>query len=406
MAVINGIKNLGVSGDIVSLALTSKLESAAEAASTSIEQNADQFNADLDALSGEDFSPQGLQVSNATQIKYNLSGSSSTSLGTLEVKGSNLPVYNAQRDEWSDTSPTITSISYSASGYGSPTLALQGSLSFREYSFQGNSYDLANWTLQRISVGTDDGAFSITGNLKVEEQGPVLRNGQEYWPDTVVSGALTGFEWSVLKSGSEYYRVKLSGQLSTDGFSISSLTLTEDGVSSPLLSASKIAATLDEDGQLVTSNGRALDSSEDILSYLLSGKDSFTGTDDGDTLFAFGGADAVSGGLGDDTLVGGTGKDKLSGGSGSDVFVYEAVNDSSRSGGIDIISDFKSGIDKIDISGIGVFTSFGNKPTSNATGLLWFEKGSLMGSTNADTVAEFSIKLSGVSSLSAADFIF
>ncbi|MBJ2220181.1 M10 family metallopeptidase C-terminal domain-containing protein [Pseudomonas sp. MF7453] len=66
------------------------------------------------------------------------------------------------------------------------------------------------------------------------------------------------------------------------------------------------------------------------------------------------------GGLGDDTLMGnegnnrltgGRGADRLHGGAGADTFVYQRVSDSTPHNP-DIIQDFQSGIDKIDLTGV------------------------------------------------------
>jgi Ca2+-binding RTX toxin-like protein len=73
-----------------------------------------------------------------------------------------------------------------------------------------------------------------------------------------------------------------------------------------------------------------------------------------------GGADFLSGGAGNDRLIGGAGNDRLEGGAGADTFVFAALGDSSldarRSDGAksmsDIITDFVSGQDKIDLSAI------------------------------------------------------
>ena len=59
----------------------------------------------------------------------------------------------------------------------------------------------------------------------------------------------------------------------------------------------------------------------------------------------------LKGGAGNDILYGGGGADTLWGGTGSDVFVFGAVSDSAP-GAADIIMDFQSGIDKIDVSAI------------------------------------------------------
>lgn len=62
------------------------------------------------------------------------------------------------------------------------------------------------------------------------------------------------------------------------------------------------------------------------------------------------GADRLYGGGGSDTLVGGLGRDTLSGGEGADRFVYNSTLESKAGYGIDRITDFQVGIDKIDLS--------------------------------------------------------
>jgi Ca2+-binding RTX toxin-like protein len=68
-----------------------------------------------------------------------------------------------------------------------------------------------------------------------------------------------------------------------------------------------------------------------------------------DTINGAGGTDTLSGGAGADTLVGGAGADILIGGAGADSFKYD-----SREFGVDTITDFQQGTDKIDVSGLNV----------------------------------------------------
>lgn len=140
------------------------------------------------------------------------------------------------------------------------------------------------------------------------------------------------------------------------------------------------------------------------------GNDLLTGTAKNDTLSAL---------AGDDTLIGGAGTDKLTGGLGADTFKFNSVSDSGITAKTrDTITDFNSTQnDKIDLSGIDAnsvvaddqaFTFINNAAFSaDATGQLRFDSttGILYGSTNADTNAEFSILLSGVTSLAMVDFI-
>ncbi len=83
-----------------------------------------------------------------------------------------------------------------------------------------------------------------------------------------------------------------------------------------------------------------------------------TSTNSDDLLFGGNGDDPLNGGLGDDTLLGGAGADTLlggvgfdtlTGGVGADIFSYAA-----RQFDQDVISDFVQGVDRINLSALGV----------------------------------------------------
>ena len=101
-----------------------------------------------------------------------------------------------------------------------------------------------------------------------------------------------------------------------------------------------------------------------------SSKDVLFGLSGNDTLYGKGGNDTLVGGAGSDTLIGGYQSDTLIGGAGNDVFVYGAWGspDYDRRFGNDIITDFNTAGDKIDVSrlNIGDFDSL--KPFMTQTG--------------------------------------
>jgi Ca2+-binding RTX toxin-like protein len=171
--------------------------------------------------------------------------------------------------------------------------------------------------------------------------------------------------------------------------------------------------------------------------YLLggAGNDYLNGGDGGDGLVGGDGNDAIDGGAGNDNLIGGlgddylnggdgndslsgnSGKDIFTGGLGSDTFKFDYITDSTISAN-DIITDFLSGTDSIDLSLIDAnvltgnneaFTFIGNAAfsTSDATGQLRFDVAThtLYGSVNADNSAEFAIELTGVNTMLATDFL-
>ena len=85
----------------------------------------------------------------------------------------------------------------------------------------------------------------------------------------------------------------------------------------------------------------------DIL-YGNQDNDILYGNQDNDVLYGGQGNDTLYGGQGDDVLQGGAGADILYGNLGADRFVYAAAGDSPVTG-VDVIADFLSGTDKIDL---------------------------------------------------------
>jgi Ca2+-binding RTX toxin-like protein len=132
------------------------------------------------------------------------------------------------------------------------------------------------------------------------------------------------------------------------------------------------------------------------------------------------GNDVISGDAGNDVLAGELGADKLTGGAGADHFDFNGLAELGLTSTTwDTITDFKTTeADKIDLQGVDANTALAGDQafsylgmvaafTGDATGKLRFDATAhiLYGSTDADTAAEFAIVLTGVSSLSATDFV-
>ncbi|MEI6746792.1 MAG: calcium-binding protein [Methylococcaceae bacterium] len=155
--------------------------------------------------------------------------------------------------------------------------------------------------------------------------------------------------------------------------------------------------------------------------------DTKVGTAGNDTLNGDAGKDTLDGGAGNDTITGGSFSDLLTGSAGADTFVYTNARDSAGTARPDTIVDFKTTVDKIDLFAIDAksstpivstnpltneaFTFIGNTTfTAGAAGegQLRFNaaNNTLEGNTDVNpATVEFSVVLTGVTAVSATDFV-
>ncbi|WP_055686620.1 M10 family metallopeptidase C-terminal domain-containing protein [Loktanella sp. 5RATIMAR09] len=110
-----------------------------------------------------------------------------------------------------------------------------------------------------------------------------------------------------------------------------------------------------------------------------SGNDEITGGGGNDALFGGRGNDEIDGGSGTDDITGGLGQDTMTGGAGADTFIFNAMSDS-RANNADIITDFDTGTDRIDLSmidanlslaGNQAFTFNAGSAPINTAGAVW-----------------------------------
>ncbi len=153
-------------------------------------------------------------------------------------------------------------------------------------------------------------------------------------------------------------------------------------------------------------NGDNLDFSQIALaggSFIIDG---FYGND---TITGSAAADTIRGGGNDDRLNGALGADQLTGGSGCDTFVFNSVADIGLTpGSYDIITDFVSQVDKINlvnidanlnVAGDQAFRYVAAAAFSGIAGELRLADQILSGDINGDGLADFRLGLTGVSNL-------
>lgn len=138
------------------------------------------------------------------------------------------------------------------------------------------------------------------------------------------------------------------------------------------------------------------------------GLDFMNAGDGEDILYGESHSDTLLGGAGNDTLSGGIGADALTGNTGTDIFLYASVSESTVTSR-DTITDFnQSQNDSISLqSFVGTLDFIGTAAFSAANQVRYQSAGGIttvLVSTDTDTSPEMAIDLTGIHTLTAADF--
>lgn len=132
-----------------------------------------------------------------------------------------------------------------------------------------------------------------------------------------------------------------------------------------------------------------------------------------DTLLGGGGKDSLDGGRSNDVLTGGAGQDDMTGGAGQDVFDFDVAADSPAAQA-DMIHDFLSGTDKIDLSGLDAngtlpgepeFLFIRNQRFHRIAGELRADFGTVQVDFDGDGRADFQINFANGGPAGLGDFI-
>lgn len=138
------------------------------------------------------------------------------------------------------------------------------------------------------------------------------------------------------------------------------------------------------------------------------GADRISGDAGKDRLSGGAGADTLLGGTEGDLLTGGAGADVLTGGAGADRFIFAEASDSTTGKGRDLITDFRAGIDKIDLSALDL-AFIGRQGFHGTAGELRFGvvkgEGLLQADLDGDGAADLVIRLDGVTKFAEGDLI-
>ncbi|MBP9182131.1 MAG: hypothetical protein KBF78_03285 [Fuscovulum sp.] len=280
--------------------------------------------------------------------------------------------------------------------------------------------DVAAWWVGGASPATATGSMVVGGeNVVMDVQG------------IPSAGTVTGFSGVIEDIGGTNYIALLGTSVSAVSFYKAAIT-------------ASIADDLALLRAMLAGNDRLTMVGFDDYAFGANGNDTLVGNGGNDTLLGDAGRDLLQGGNGGDSLAGGIGNDTLQGGFGADtlageggsdvlnggqgrdllylgfenvrdVVEFSSITDSAKGGTRDNVYGFVSGIDDISLAAIDAdsrtgandaFVFAGTTATANA---VWFKTvgTSVMVYADAtgDAVADFSLLLYAVSSVTAGDFL-
>ena len=181
--------------------------------------------------------------------------------------------------------------------------------------------------------------------------------------------------------------------------SIVTYTLSTNLENLTLVGLATISGTGNADANIIVGNGAA---------------NTLNGGAGNDVLRGEKGNDVLIGDGGNDTLIGGVGVDTLTGGDGADTFMFESLTEMGTATRRDVITDFQTSVDKIDLWRLTseTLTSKGTSAFDATNQIRWSFYGTgasayavVQGNLSGDLLPEFEIKLNGVTSLTDSDFV-
>lgn len=171
-----------------------------------------------------------------------------------------------------------------------------------------------------------------------------------------VAGSDDGFSLlELLPDGRLLIRDTVADALSTTLANVSGLAMLANGDVLHVYVSSETEAGITQFDLDIGPQGRTISGTEN--------SETLAGADQNDVLFGAAGGDSIQGRAGEDILIDGAGVDILSGGTDADVFVFR------QDGDTDTITDFETGLDRIDLSAFAQLRSIEQLlVTSTATG--------------------------------------
>ena len=260
---------------------------------------------------------------------------------------------------------------------------------------------------EAVGAGTDTVQSSVTYTLAANLEnltltGAAAINGTGNTANNVITGNAgdnvldggTGIDSLFGGLGNDTYIVDNAADAITEAVGAGTDTVIVDAAVNYTLAADLENLTLRNAGALVgTGNNLG---------------NSIIGNASANTLLGLLGNDILNSGAGNDTMNGGDGFDTMTGGADADRFVFGSniAEIGNNPLFLETITDFLTGTDKLDFSAPGYsYLRYIGAAAFTAANQLRFNAGVLYGNVDANLAADFQIGMTGVATLTAADFI-
>lgn len=246
---------------------------------------------------------------------------------------------------------TWHSLGQDASSYGIHGQRYDNNGAADGVEFQVNTYTSASQN-NPVVTSMADGGFIVTWQSTGQDAGTTGIYGQRY--DS--NGAVIGDEFQINTDSTYNQSSPDITTLENGGFVVTWEADDQDGADFGIFAQqfkAQLFGTADNDTVVDTVGANWLNGQggRDVLKGK-GGADTIFGGGGKDKLYGDKGNDTLKGGGGADKLFGGAGKDKMFGGAGADTFVFKAASDSKNNSKADVIKDFESGVDHINLAAI------------------------------------------------------
>ena len=137
------------------------------------------------------------------------------------------------------------------------------------------------------------------------------------------------------------------------------------------------------------------------------GNDNIGGGAGNDVIFGSTGNNTIWGGVGNDTIVAGAGREVMNGGPGADVFMFNSAAQIGIGAARDVITDFQSGVDDIDLRALATtFNGTAGVLGGGQASFFYFAAGGLLiGDQNGNGAADWVLQLTGATTVTVGDFL-